>query len=258
VTGRAETANRPARSRSEDRERWLSLLEELFDPATLDRLERLGVRPGWHVLDVGAGRGSIATWVARRVRPGGHVIATDVDTRFLERISEPDLEVLRHDVLADDFPPESFDLVHCRALLVHLAERQTAVERMVRWLKPGGVLLAEEPWLDVGLLSPDPVAVRAARALKQTMDGGFARRLPLALRHAGLERVDAEGRLVFFEGGTKLASFYRHALEGACVPLVAAGRMDRADVQQMISRYEDPNWSDCGWPRVAAWGWKPA
>ena len=102
-----------------NRDEWLSLLEELFDPATVERLESAGVGPGWHALEVGAGRGSIAAWLANRVGDDGRVVATDLDTSLLEERDEPGVEVLRHDVLADDFPSGSFDLVHCRAVLVH-------------------------------------------------------------------------------------------------------------------------------------------
>jgi SAM-dependent methyltransferase len=248
----------PLRAAWEDRTSWLSLLEELFDPATVERLERLGVTTGWHVLEVGAGRGSIAAWLARRVGAAGRAVATDADTHLLEQRPEANLEVVRHDVLEDDFPPESFDLVHCRALLVHVADPEVAVRRMVRWLKPGGVLLAEEPWIDIGLLSPYPVAVRAARELNGAMDGGLARRLPVVFRDAGLERVEAEGRLVFFKGATRLADFYRLALEGACERLVSRREMERRELDRMSARFLDPAWSDCGPPRIAAWGWKSA
>ena len=240
------------------REGWLSLLQEVFDPGTREHLDRLGVAPGWHVLEVGAGGGSIAAWLAHRVRPGGKVVATDVDTRYLRRLGEPELEVLEQDVLTDELPADSFDLVHCRAVLVHLPDRGRALARMAGWVKPGGTLLVEEPWVDMGLLSPDPVAVRATEALAETMDGGFARRLPLALREVGLEQVEADGKLRFFNGGTRLASFFRHALEGAAVPLVVAGHLGRDELRRMTARFEDPAWSDCGWPRITAWGRKPS
>src|SRR5919204_558379 len=120
----------------------------------------------------------------------------------LDELGEARIEVLHHDVLADDFPPDSFDLVHCRAVLVHLDDPQRALERMTAWLRPGGPLVAEEPWTDVARLAPDPVVARSAGALAD-IDGAFARRLPQALRSAGLERVEAEARLEFFEGGSR-------------------------------------------------------
>lgn len=241
----------------EDRESWLSLLQELFDPATMERLERVGVAAGWHVLEVGAGKGSIAAWLARRVGAAGRVVATDVDTGFLERLTEPNLEVRRHDVLSDDLPAERFDLVCCRALLVHLTEPERAIERMARWLKPGGVLFAEEPWTDAGHLSHDPTVARAGRALTKLMDGGLARRLPVILRRAGLERIEAEGRLDFFKGGTQRAFFELLVLEGAWKPRVAAGSVECEELERLRARFDDPDWSDFGSPRIAAWGWKP-
>jgi SAM-dependent methyltransferase len=240
-----------------NRDEWLSLLEELFDPRTVERLESVGVAPGWQALEVGAGRGSIAAWLADRVGPEGRAVATDIDTSLLQALDEPGLEVLRHDVLADDFAADSFDLIHCRAVLVHLSDPDRALERMASWLKPGGVLVAEEPWIDVARLAPDPVTVRATEALAETLDASFARRLPSALRATGLERVQADTDLRFFQGGTGQATFFRRALEGACAQLVASGDLDPDDVRQLQSRFDDPGFCDCGWPRIAAVAWKP-
>ena len=53
-----------------ERER-LALLTELADPITTRRLTDLGVGPGWRCLDVGAGDGSVARWLAGRVGPEG-------------------------------------------------------------------------------------------------------------------------------------------------------------------------------------------
>jgi hypothetical protein len=65
-----------------ERER-LGLLCQALDPLTQGRLDRLGVQPGWSCLEVGAGAGSVARALAARAGPGGRVVATDVDTRFL-------------------------------------------------------------------------------------------------------------------------------------------------------------------------------
>jgi ubiquinone/menaquinone biosynthesis C-methylase UbiE len=206
---------------------------------------------------VGAGRGSIAAWLAERVGPAGRVVATDIDTSLLGGLDEPGVEVRHHDVIVDDFEIASFDLIHCRAVLVHLADPDRALERMAGWLKPGGVLVAEEPWIEVARLDPDPVVARAAEALGQTLDPSFARRLPAALREAGLERIEADTDLSFFEGGTKQAAFFRRVLEGACAELVASGDLDPEDVRGLQGRFDDPRFCDCGWPRIGVVGWKP-
>ena len=57
-----------------------SALADIFDPGTIRHLTEIGVGNGWHCLEVGAGGGSIATWLCDRVGSTGHVLATDIDT----------------------------------------------------------------------------------------------------------------------------------------------------------------------------------
>ena len=94
---------------------------------------------------MGAGAGSIAAWLCQRVGATGHVLATDLDTRFLDALDAPTLEVRRHDITTDALPEGAFDLIHIRAVLEHLPPpaRAAALGRMVAALKPGGWLLAE-------------------------------------------------------------------------------------------------------------------
>src|SRR5262245_54483312 len=71
----------------------LDMLGEFLDPGTIRHLERLGVDKGWQCWEVGGGGGSIAAWLCRRVGGVGRVAATDIDTRFLAALNEPNLEV---------------------------------------------------------------------------------------------------------------------------------------------------------------------
>src|SRR6476661_6666238 len=77
----------------------LGLLEQIYDPVTRGR--RSFVQPGWRCLEVGAGRGSMAAWMAEQVGPTGQVVATDIDTRYLSRLDIPNLEVIQHSILDD-------------------------------------------------------------------------------------------------------------------------------------------------------------
>ena len=89
----------------------LRTLEALFDAGTVAELEARGIDRGWRCLEVGAGGGSIALWLADRVAPEGIVAATDRDTTLLDELSHPNLEVRVHDVLEDDLPEREFDVV---------------------------------------------------------------------------------------------------------------------------------------------------
>src|SRR4029077_5618734 len=91
------TDRRQGRQEAEDDR--LSLLERIFDP--LSRRRREMVRPGWRCLEVGAGRGSMAVWLAAQVGESGKVVATDIDVTYLKRLHLPNLEVRQHNILDD-------------------------------------------------------------------------------------------------------------------------------------------------------------
>ena len=116
----------------------LAALEAQLDPGTMRHLQALGVGEGWHCLEVGGGGGSIAEWLCRRVGPAGRVVATDINTRFLEALDFRNLVVRVHNIVEDELEQGAFDLVHARTVLMHLRQRPTALERMVSALKPGG------------------------------------------------------------------------------------------------------------------------
>ena len=112
-------------------DRRLDALELAHDAATIRRLRAAGVQPGWRCLEVGAGRGSIARWLGTAVGPHGHVIALDVDVRFLRDVDPQTIEVVEANVVTDPLPPGPFDVVHARLLLMHLAARDQLVRRLV-------------------------------------------------------------------------------------------------------------------------------
>jgi ubiquinone/menaquinone biosynthesis C-methylase UbiE len=140
-----------------DERRRLELFAERLDPLTVRRIKTLELAPGARCLEVGGGLGSMARWLCEYVGPAGRVTATDLDTGFLSELSLPNLEVLRHDVTSDEFPDGSFDLVHVRAVLMHIPDRMAVLRRMVSWLAPGGWLLAEDCDFGVWLADFDPI-----------------------------------------------------------------------------------------------------
>ena len=107
-------------SDSVERER-LAALEAATDPKTRRHLQAIGVGPGWKCLEVGGG-GSITRWLCEAVGSGGRVVATDIDTRFLRQIDEPNFELRKLDILRDTLEDSEFDLMHCGLSLIHLTD----------------------------------------------------------------------------------------------------------------------------------------
>ncbi|MFC0601090.1 class I SAM-dependent methyltransferase [Streptomyces palmae] len=179
-------------------------LAELFDPVTFRHVDALGIGPGMRCWEVGAGGPSVPLGLAERVGPTGSVVATDIDTAWNRDIANGVIEVLTHDVAADPPPPGSFDLVHARLVLVHVADRAEALRRMVQALRPGGWLLLEDAYLmPQPPLCPDEFGPEE-RLTEQLHNGfrtlmagrgadlSFGRNLPRTLRQAGLDDVRAD------------------------------------------------------------------
>src|SRR5215469_5300962 len=123
----------------------LALMSELLDPIERGYIERLGLRPGWRCLEVGCGNGSISRWLADRVAPTGHAVASDLDISYVTGVRQSCLEVRQLDITQDAIEPGVFDLVVARAVLHHLPSARQVLERMIAALKPSGVLLSIEP-----------------------------------------------------------------------------------------------------------------
>jgi SAM-dependent methyltransferase len=255
-----------ARSVQEQR---LRALEELLDGGTIRLLEARGVGPGWQCAEIGAGGGSIAGWLARRVGDSGRVVATDLNVRFLQTRPEPNLEVLEHDVMVDDLPADAFDLVHLRLLLAWLSDPREALRRLVRGLKPGGWLVAEE--MDFISVVPDPrrderqreLFARAAMAANAVLaeisgfDATYGRRLAGDLADAGLVECGCEGRVGIWRGGDVGGRVWRLTLEQLREPINASGRLSAGEVDEVLELCEDPTFSFLSQIKVAAWGRRP-
>jgi SAM-dependent methyltransferase len=237
-------------------------LSELFDNATVHRLKKCGVGRGWRCLEVGAGGGSIANWLSHRVGPKGHVLATDIDPRFLESVT-PNLEVRCHDICADALPRETFDLAHARLVLLHLPKREQALTNMISALKPGGWLLVEE--YDSVSMPPDP-AVSPGEILLKTQiammrfleDGGVNRRygrlLFGRLRGHGLTSVGAEGRVLMCHSASPGARMLRANLEQLREALIDGGHITQQQFDEDIARLEDPHFFTPSSTLWSAWG----
>ena len=118
---------------------------ERVDEGTRSHFQRLGVGPGRRCIEIGAGGGAVALWLAEMVAPNGKVIATDLELTSLGRGGP----IRRWRSCDTTSPPKTCRLgsISCtQALADRVAARQgQALRRMVAALRRGGVLLDEEP-----------------------------------------------------------------------------------------------------------------
>jgi SAM-dependent methyltransferase len=179
----------------------LRALAAVFDPASQRRIRSTGFTHGWRCLEVGAGAGAVASWMASVSGLSGHTTAIDSNTRFLTGLASG-VRGVAGDMRIAALEPESFDLVHARSVLTHRPDVEVALESMLVALRQGGWLVLEEP---------DCTAARAIAGDKQAMqsvakvngallrmfsdtgtDPSLGARLPGLLQKAGLKNLGVE------------------------------------------------------------------
>lgn len=78
------------------------------------------------------------------IRPDDHLVGIDISERQLARNTTLH-EKICGDLQTHALAPASFDLVVCWYVLEHLPRPQLALDRMVRSLRPGGLLVLAQP-----------------------------------------------------------------------------------------------------------------
>ena len=243
-----------------DESRRLELLQRRLDPLTIGRVERLGIEPGARCLEIGGGRGSITRWLADLVGPEGRVTATDLQVGFLDAIDAPNIEVVRHDIRVDAFPERSFDLIHTRAVLMHLPDDPSMLRRISSWLAPGGWLLFEEPDFGMWLADADPLWASHPNAWNRTFPSGSLSRgrwLLGQIQQLGLVEVGADAEMDIIQGGTSLAEFYRLSMAAIGPPAVEAGAHTPEEAAALVERAGEPDFLACGFVHIGVWGRRP-
>jgi SAM-dependent methyltransferase len=240
--------------------RRLDALARVYDPETFSHLQRLGVAAGTRCLEVGAGSGTVAQWMYERVSPGGAVVATDLDPRFLEQIATDGLEVRRHDIAADPIERAAFDVVHARTVLQHVPERDRALRAMVSALRPGGRLLIEDIISAQGAAFPAlPAWPRVLRALEHGLrsrgaDPDYGLQLPHALAAVGLQDVDAAAHVALLRSGTPDVEFVILTIEQVGPRLIEHGVVEAAEVAALLDALRAPGTLLAAATMISAWG----
>jgi SAM-dependent methyltransferase len=166
----------------------LRILHELYGLGTCRVLLQSGLDRGMRVADLGCGIGMVTELLAELVGAEGRVVGIDSSAAQLaqarEELSSGGSNVTFIEASATDtgLSPESFDLVYCRFLLLHLPDPERALNEIFRLLKPNGILVCEDGDLTASGSEP-PSALDAFSRLwgrlgpKRGLDYTIGRRL---------------------------------------------------------------------------------
>lgn len=179
----------------------LKLQHELWRSNTVESWLKAGIKPGSHVIDIGAGPGYSTIDLADLVGPKGRVAALERSRNFLTSIEKAktalnlaNVEIHALDLMKDEIPVYEFDAAWCRWVCCFVNNPETIIRKVYKALKPqGSFILYEyanyESWR---MLPGEPmVAEFVQRVMKSWRDTGgepnVAPRIVEALQAQGFE-----------------------------------------------------------------------
>ena len=241
----------------------LEMLAEARDPRTRRLLDNTGLSPGWRCWEVGAGGGTVSAWLGKRVGPDGAVWSTDVDLQF-HRPVLPNVVVEQHDVTRDPVPESAFELVHARAVLQHLPERDQVMEKLWNALVPGGWLVAEDgafaSFAEQTLPEPYATIHRyvSSGVITEWRDADYGVRLVGRFRDLGAADIDVVGDVWAMRPGEHGGEWWFMALERAIPRLVEAGLVTTEDGEVALAQVRAPGFVMMSTVSIAVVGRKPS
>ena len=129
----------------------LGLQHRVWRPRALDAWRRAGFTRGQSLLDVGCGPGYASVDLAEIVGPTGRIVSVDRSRRFLDFLMAvresrclDQIETHERDLETDDLPVQGVDGSWSRWVLAFLKDPRPTLERVVRAVRPGGMLVLHE------------------------------------------------------------------------------------------------------------------
>ncbi len=192
----------------EDLRRLMRISEQAADMARA-AFRRIGVQEGWSAIECGCGPIGALAVMAEMIGPGGRIVGVDFNKAAVEqaRTVAASLGLANVDVIEGDvheLEPATvggpFDLAYTRLFLTHQADPAQTLRRIANLLRPGGLLVAQEP-----LPSPTPRAHPDVAALgeywallhrllqRAGVPADAVADLPRYAREAGLEVIGMSG-----------------------------------------------------------------
>jgi len=247
--------------------------DELADDSAA-LLDRVGLRPGQSVIDLGCGPRGILDMLAERVAPAGRVVGLDADpahtamaAEFAARRGLSGVEIITADARSTGLGTGTFDLVHARTLLINLPDPAGAAAEMLRLARPGGWVASLESDIEYARCYPPHSAVDRLCEIftvafrRNGADPWIGRRVQELFRQAGLENVQAEARVQMYPPGNSrrtirldlVRSIRSHVLE---MNLASAAELDELDTAAR-AHLEDPHTVVISGLLFLTWGRKP-
>jgi SAM-dependent methyltransferase len=208
-------------------------------------VEKLSLRPGTSVLDVGCGTGEDVVAMADLISPGGWAAGVDIAATMVDEARKRhghrrDVEFMRADACELPFDSAQFDACRCERTLQHLDDPSQAVSEMSRVLRAGArITLLEPDWgtLIVAGAEPETTSRILAVHVRRHRRPSTGRQLRGLLSTHGFGDIELGGNPVIY---TDLASANRAFGMGRVAQLaVLAGAVSEVDASRWDREIQD-------------------
>ncbi|MBI5275701.1 MAG: methyltransferase domain-containing protein [Burkholderiales bacterium] len=219
----------------------LQLQSKVWEPAARELLAAIPAGEAPHALEVGCGVMGWLRALSQWAGPNGRVTGSDFDDKMLAGAAHlvdtehlANVTLVKDDLFASRLEPGAFDLVHARFQIAPLGRAKEQLAAFMRWVRPGGVLVLEDPDTSSWRVNPDAPSVQELIALIErgfvAAGGNFnsGRELPALLRSVGLQ-PNIRARVVALEPGhpyLRLPLQFAASLRPRLEKLVSADELD--------------------------------
>jgi len=236
--------------------------------------DRINVREGHRVVEIGCGPQGCLALLSERVGPTGTVVGVERSAEQVARARKfaadrhlRNVEVLHADARKTRLPDDRFDLATARLVLVNVPEPETLVREMVRLIRPGGVVALHEPDSTTQRCDPShPAQTRLLEVLNtyaelNGIDRTIGPRVPRMLREAGLVDVGVNPLVHVYPPGHGRRMLLLDFVENARDRILERnliGEVELNDLTAALKRHlDDPEVLVLSSVFIQAWGRKP-
>jgi len=223
-----------------------------FAPDSDAQLDRIGIKQGERVVDLGCGPGGVLHLLAKRVGTAGSVLGiersphfVDLARRFVAVNSLSQVEVREGNAYDTGLARGSFDGAHMRLVLVNVPQPERIVGEMVSLVRPGGwVASFEADFMGTSYDPPLPALTRLLDAYKaysaaQGVDLFVGRRTHRLFRDAGVVDIHVDAVLHIYPPGHERRPIFRDFINNVRDRLVSEGFIGRAELDSDVTALEN-------------------
>jgi SAM-dependent methyltransferase len=234
--------------RAEEEEARLKRQIADLTPDSDVQFEKIGIKPGERVVDLGCGPGGVLHLLGKRVGPTGSVLGIErsphfvsLARRFAADHALPQVEVREGDAYDTGLPRASFDGAHMRLVLVNVPEPERIVREMVSLVRPGGWVASFEADFLAHICDPPlPAWARlldayTAYSAAQGIDLFVGRRTHRLFRAAGVVDIRVDAVVHVYPPGHDRRPILRDFINNVREKLIDGNFIGRSDLESEVT-----------------------